>query len=183
VSYSFPFASPDDWGYQIQQVDVFIEKARAQYANPDSEMVTANSLRNIEFELIKGGYEIPAVDSAMDRLEDAFAKREIDRQRNLRGQTAVMDRLERITEIVRGRLVRPKRKKFSNVGWLLRGYSRSQVDQLCALIANHLESGEKLQLNVVRRSIFKAKRGGYVEAQVDAFLDRVAEILQIEKNS
>ena len=183
MSYSFPFASPDDWGYQTQQVDAFIEKARAQYANPNSEMVTSNSLRNTEFELVKGGYEIPAVDSAMDRLEDAFAKREIDRQRNLRGQTAVMDRLERITEIVRGRLVRPKRKKFSNVGWLLRGYSRSQVDQLCALIANHLESGEKLQLNVVRRSIFKAKRGGYVEAQVDAFLDRVAEILQIEKNT
>jgi DivIVA domain-containing protein len=50
-------------------------------------------------------------------------------------------------------------------------------------IQKHLDAGEKLQLNVVRRSIFKAKRGGYVEAQVDAFLDRVAEILQIEKNS
>ncbi len=119
----------------------------------------------------------------MDRLEDTFAKREIERQRDLRGQSAVLDRLERITEIVRGRLIRPKRKKFSSVGWLLRGYSRSQVDQLCVQIQKHLDAGDKLQLNVVRRSIFKAKRGGYVEAQVDAFLDRVAEILQIEKNS
>jgi DivIVA domain-containing protein len=39
-----------------------------------------------------------------------------------------------------------------------------------------------LQLNVVRRAIFKANRGGYVESQVDAFIDRVVEILQIEKN-
>jgi DivIVA domain-containing protein len=183
VSYSFPFASPDDWGYQTQQVDAFIEKARVQYSNPNSELVTSNSLRNTEFDLIKGGFEIAAVDTAMDRLEDTFAKREIERQMNLKGQSAVLDRLDRIIEIVQGRLVRPKRRKFSNVGWLLRGYSRSQVDQLCAQIQTHLDSGEKLQLNVVRRAIFKAKRGGYVEAQVDAFLDRVAEILQIEKNS
>ncbi len=183
MSYSFPSVSPSDWGYQSQQVDVFVEKARAQYADPNSELVTSDSLRNTQFEIVKGGYEIAAVDTAMDRLEDAFAKREIDRQRNLGGQSAVLDRLDRITEIVRARLIRPRRKKFSSVGWLLRGYSRRQVDQLCAKISNHLESGEKLQLNVVRRSIFKAKRGGYVEAQVDAFLDRVAEILQIEKNT
>ncbi len=164
-------------------MDAFIEKARVQYSNPNSELVTSNSLRNTEFDLIKGGFEIAAVDTAMDRLEDTFAKREIERQMNLKGQSAVLDRLDRIIEIVQGRLVRPKRRKFSNVGWLLRGYSRSQVDQLCAQIQTHLDSGEKLQLNVVRRAIFKAKRGGYVEAQVDAFLDRVAEILQIEKNS
>ena len=183
MSYSFPFASPDDWGYQTQQVDAFIEQARAQYANPYAELVTANLLRNTEFDLVKGGLDISAVDTAMDRLEDTFAKREIERQRTLRGQSAVLNRLDRITEIVRGRLIRPKRKKFSSVGWLLRGYSRSQVDQLCMQIQKHLHAGDKLQLNVVRRSIFKAKRGGYVEAQVDAFLDRVAEILQIEKNS
>lgn len=164
-------------------MDAFIEKARVQYSNPNSELVTSNSLRNTEFDLIKGGFEIAAVDTAMDRLEDTFAKREIERQMNLKGQSAVLDRLDRIIEIVQGRLVRPKRRKFSNVGWLLRGYSRSQVDQLCAQIQTHLDSGQKLQLNVVRRAIFKAKRGGYVEAQVDAFLDRVAEILQIEKNS
>lgn len=183
MTYSFPAANPDVWGYQTQQVDAFVEKARQQYAQPDSELVTSNSIRNTQYDLVRGGYDISAVDTAMDRLEDAFAKREIQRQSEHRGHTAVLDRLARITEIVQGRLVRPKRKKFSNVGWLLRGYSKRQVDQLCMQIANHLESGEKLQLNVVRRSIFKAKRGGYVEAQVDAFLDRVAEILQIEKNS
>lgn len=183
MSYSFPSVHQSDWGYEPQQVDAFIEKARVQYAEPNSEIVTSDSLRNTEFDMVQGGYEISAVDTAMDRLEDAFAKREIERQRNLGGQTAVLDRLERITEIVNGRLIRPKRKKFASVGWLLRGYSRKQVDRLCEKISNHLVSGEKLQLNSVRRSIFKAKRGGYVEAQVDAFLDRVAEILQIEKNS
>jgi DivIVA domain-containing protein len=68
------------------------------------------------------------------------------------------------------------------VGYLLRGYDRKQVDQLCNQVSVHLASGTPLQLNVVRRAIFKAKRGGYVESQVDAFIDRVVEILQIEKN-
>jgi DivIVA domain-containing protein len=144
--------------------------------------LTANQLRNTEFDLVHGGYDLLAVDTAMDRLEDAFAAREIQRQKLFRGDFAVNDRLERITEIVRGRLDRPKRKKFSNVGFLLRGYDRKQVDLLCAQVADHLNSGNQLHLNVVRRAIFTAKRGGYVESQVDAFIDRVVEILQIEKN-
>jgi DivIVA domain-containing protein len=183
VSYSFPVSASDKPGYDKSQVDLFISKARTQYSNPELELVTSNTLRNTEFDLVHGGYEIQAVDTAMDRLEDAFAAREIQRQKLNRGDNAVQDRLARIKEIVSGRLIRPKRKKFSNVGYLLRGYDRKQVDQLCNQVAAHLSAGTPIQLNVVRRAIFKAKRGGYVESQVDAFIDRVVEILQIEKNT
>ena len=164
------------------QVDAFVALARRQYTDAAQEILTANQLRNTEFDLVHGGYDLVAVDAAMDRLEDSFAAREIQRQKLFRGDFAVKDRLERIKEIVLGRLDLPKRKKFSSVGWLLRGYDRKQVDQLCVQIEQHLKSGSQLHLNVVRRSIFKAKRGGYVESQVDAFIDRVIEILQIEKN-
>lgn len=182
MSFSFPLAQPDKPGYEKSQVDSFVAMARAQYADASQDILTANQLRNTEFDLVHGGYDLVAVDTAMDRLEDAFAAREIQRQKLFRGDFAVNDRLERITEIVRGRLERPKRKKFSNVGFLLRGYDRKQVDLLCAQVADHLNSGNQLHLNVVRRAIFTAKRGGYVESQVDAFIDRVVEILQIEKN-
>lgn len=182
MSYSFPLALPDKPGYDKAQVDAFIAMARSQYADASVEIVTSNQIRNTEFDLVGGGYDIGAVDTAMDRLEDAFASREIQRQKSTRGELAVEDRLARISEIVNGRLVRPKGKKFSNVGLLLRGYNRKQVDDLCNQVAKHLASGTPLQLNVARRAIFKATRGGYVESQVDAFIDRVVEILQIEKN-
>lgn len=182
MSYSFPTSAPDKLGYEKAQVDQFVAKARQQYADSNLEVATSNLLRNTEFDLVPGGYEIVAVDTAMDRLEDTFATREIQRQKQVGGQSAIEDRLERITEIVYGRLLRPKRKKFSNVGLLLRGYNRKQVDSLCEQVSAHLYSGAPLQLNVVRRAIFKADRGGYVESQVDAFIDRVIEILQIEKN-
>ena len=182
MSFSFPLAQPDKPGYDQAQVDAFVSLARRQYADAAQEILTANQLRNTEFDLVHGGYDLFAVDAAMDRLEDAFAAREIQRQKLFRGDFAVKDRLARITEIVVGRLERPKRKKFSSVGWLLRGYDRKQVDLFCSQIEQHLKSGSQIQLNVVRRAIFQSKRGGYVESQVDAFIDRVVEILQIEKN-
>jgi DivIVA domain-containing protein len=182
VSYTFSSAGPKQLGYQKEQVDTFIELARAQYADTALELITSNQIRNTEFELIPSGYEITAVDTAMDRLEDAFAAREISRQKTLKGDFAVEDRLIRIREIVQGRVSRPKKRKFSSTGFLLRGYSRSQVDNLCKSIEAHLNEGQPIQLNTVRRAIFTAKRGGYLESQVDAFLDRVVEILQIEKN-
>lgn len=183
MSHSFPIVDSKTLGYDILQVNSFIEVARNQYADSTVQIVSSNSLRNTEFDLVKGGYEILSVDIAMDRLEDAFAKREIERQRKIGGEPAVLDLLDRVRDIVNGRLVRPKNKKFTRVGWLLRGYDRSEVDKLCSSISAHLNSGEKLHLNSVRKSIFKSKRNGYLEAQVDAFLDRAVEILQIEKNS
>lgn len=182
MSYSFPSADAKALGYVKPQVDEFVELARLQFADSNLELVTSNLIRNTEFDLTAGGYLVSAVDTAMDRLEDAFAAREVQRQKLFRGEFAVTDRLDRVTEIVRGRLLRSKGKKFSRVNYLYRGYDKKQVDKLCQLIENHLSQKEPLQINTIRRSIFKAKRGGYVESQVDAFIDRVVEILQIENN-
>lgn len=181
MSFQFPAVADNQLGYSAAQVDAFVAKARIQFDDPTQELVTANIIRNTEFDLVKNGYLISAVDAAMDRLEDTFAGREIQRQKLFRGDFAVVDRKARIAEIINGRLVRGSRKRFDSTGWLLRGYSRKQVDQLCELIAAHLENKTPLNLNTVRRSIFKAKRAGYQESQVDAFIDRVVELLQLEK--
>jgi len=180
VSFSFKLANKKALGYDIAQVDDFISRARAQFTEPNVSLVGADEVRSVEFDLVKGGYLIEPVDAAIERLEETFATREILKQKNEKGQYALDDRLMRVSEIVRGRLVRPKGKKFSSTGWLLRGYSRKQVDELCDRIARHLDSGQVLSAAEVRRCIFQAKRGGYVESQVDAFIDRVIEVLQIE---
>jgi len=129
---------------------------------------------------VKGGYQIELGDSAIERLEETFAAREIQKQKLEKGAYALDDRLARVSEIIRGRLERPKGKRFSSTGWILRGYNRKQVDALCERISRHLESGQELSPAEVRRSFFQAKRGGYAESQVDAFIDRVIEVLQIE---
>ena len=169
-------------GYEPTQVDEFIAKARAQFANFEVEILPSDHLRRVEFDLVHGGYEIAAVDQAIARLEDAFAQREIQRQIAKAGQYAVDDRHARIKELLIARTERPAGKKFARVSWIMRGYDRKQVDNLAAHIERHLLSEAPLSVNEVRESIFKATRGGYVEGQVDAFLDRVIELLQIEVN-
>jgi DivIVA domain-containing protein len=182
MSFTFPKAGPKKPGYSPAQVEDFLGRARAQFNNPVDSGVTAHDVRNTEFDLVHGGFVPEIVDGAMDKLEDSFAAREILRQKNEKGSYAIDDRLARVVELIRGRLTRPKGKRFSNTGLLLRGYSRKQVDDLCEHVLRHLDSQAPIKIEDVRRIVFNAKRGGYVEAQVDAFLDRVIEALQIEQN-
>lgn len=183
MSFEFPRAAGNRRGYAPAQVDALIERARLQHQNPDQAVISASELRNVEFDFEPGGYLIAAVDSAIDRLEDSFAAKEIARLRANASEQAVADRLQRVTDIILGRLSRKHGRKFAKTGILLRGYSRRQVDRLCADITNHFEKKAALDLNSVRRATFKSSRNGYREAQVDAFIDRVIEALQIEKNS
>lgn len=182
MSFTFPRVDAKKPGYSPEQVDQFLTRARAQFNNPVDGGVTAHDVRNTEFDLVHGGYSPEVIDGAMDKLEDSFASREIQRQRVERGSYALDDRLARVVELIRGRIERPKGQRFSNTGLLLRGYSRKQVDALCEHIVRHLDSEAPLAIDEVRRVVFNAKRGGYVEAQVDAFIDRVIEALQIEQN-
>ena len=182
MSFTFPKSGSKQPGYSQSQVEEFLSRARAQFNTPVESGLTAHDVRNTEFDLVHGGFIPDVVDSAMDKLEDSFAAREILRQKNEKGSYALDDRLARVVELIRGRLIRPKGKRFSTTGFLLRGYSRKQVDALCEHILRHFDSQAPLTIDEVRRVVFNAKRGGYVEAQVDAFIDRVIEALQIEQN-
>lgn len=182
MSFTFPRVNKNKPGYSAEQVDAFLGRARAQFSNPVDGGLSAHDVRNTEFDIVHGGYVPQIIDAAMDKLEDSFAAREMERQKNEKGSYALDDRLARVLELVRGRVERPRKRRFSGTGLLLRGYSRKQVDALCEHIARHLDSGASIVIDDVRRVVFNAKRGGYVEAQVDGFIDRVIEALQIEQN-
>lgn len=183
MNYELPKVKGRQFGYEPQQVDAFISMARQQYENPAGHLLTAERIRETEFDLVRGGYQVSAVDSALDRIEDALADREISRKIQSRGAESVADHLLRIREIVQTRAERPKRKRFDRAIWPSRGYSRKQVDRLCNLVLEHIINEEKLTMHEVRRVVFTAQRGGYAENQVDAFIDRVVQILHIERNS
>lgn len=182
MSFTFPTSDSKKRGYLPEQVDAFIGRAREQFTNPDLDVVTANEVRNTEFDVVPGGYRIELVDGAMDKLEDSFASRELKRQQAANGNYALDDRRSKLASLIRGRTERPKGQRFTNTGYLLRGYSRKQVDALCEHIERHLVSGAELQLTEVRRVVFDARRRGYSESQVDAFIDRVIELIQIDQN-
>ncbi len=180
---SFTFPKTKKLGYDPAEVDSFIALAREQFAHRDDQVVSASDLRRVEFTLVRGGYSVSAVDGAIDRLEDAFAESEQKKRIATLGFDAGRERLASLKSLINGRLDRPKRQHFSSSGLILRGYDRKQVDRFLASVAAHIETGRELDLNSARRAVFKVKRGGYAENQVDAFIERVVELLHLERFS
>jgi DivIVA domain-containing protein len=180
VSYSFD-EQEKGLGYSPVEVDDFISKARRQFEDPTQFLVSSGLARHATFTLVKGGYSIVAVDSAIDRLEDTFAQKELAKQRAEQGDFALDDRLARFVDSLQGRIERSSGKRFKRATWPLRGYAPKQVDAFCQTLERYLVSGATLTAADVRGQLFKAKRGGYAENQVDAFLDRTIEVIQLRK--
>ncbi len=177
----FKKVSKAKYGYSPAQVDAFIEVARRQFENPKLAVMTSAMVRENQFELVKGGYQITQVDAGIDQLEDALAKRELHRARVQLGEHMMNERLERYVASLRGRLSLKRRQRFSHRTLLLRGYSRREVDIFCEAVAAHLAGDKTMSVGDVRNTVFSAKRGGYAENEVDAFIDRFVEVLQLEK--
>ncbi len=194
---SSPFARVGrrEFGYAVRQVDHFLAKARGYYnaddpendgdrssdsRSSDSEAVTSNEVRAMSFRPVRGGYEPRAVDAAMDRLEDVFAQRERDRTIAAEGQDAWLRQIGRTAAVLRGRLHRPAGARFRRpVKKNSPSYNIEDVDRLCDELLQYLEQDLPLSVDVVRRAVFRGARGahGYEENQVDAFLDRVVELM------
>ena len=75
---TFPRARKGRLGYDLDEVEDFLEDARRAYTteSPDVSIVTADTIRTTAFAMRKGGYSTTHVDAALERLEDAFAARE-----------------------------------------------------------------------------------------------------------
>ncbi len=183
MTYQFELAPEKKLGYDINQVNAFITLARQQFQDESARVLTSTEVRRAEFDLVRGGYQIRAVDKAIERLEDAFVAREIQRERQLNGSENLNRRASEIKATIEGRLVRRPNHRFSRVGWPLRGYKRAEVDALCDQLRSHFEGKEPFDVMQARNAIFKPARGGYVEGQVDAFIDRAVELLQLQKSS
>lgn len=179
MSFPFPHAKPRKLGYSASEVDEFIAEARNAYNN--NEDGVRLGIREREFELVKGGYSVTAVDVALDRLEDSFAARALSKVLAERGHETLNAQANDIRVVLVGRLERPKGKRFRTTGPILRGYSRKEVDSFLVRVTSHIDTRSALSIEDVRKVIFTPKRGGYAENQVDAFIDRVIELLQVEK--
>jgi DivIVA domain-containing protein len=176
MSEKFPRAKK--LGYSVDQVDSFLASAREQYLNPVANQVTSQNVRATKFSLAKHGYSISAVDAAMEKLEDVFAKRELERKLQQVGFNDFLAEINELKALLEARINRAKGKRFAKRGWPFGGYNRKQVDALCSRIATYLKAESELTVRDVRMEVFKSKRGGYAEHQVDAFMDKVVELLQ-----
>lgn len=173
----FPLERGRTPGYDTEQVDSFLARARAAFETADDSDLTSAEVRETAFRLVRHGYQTAAVDAAMGRIEDAFAGREREAALSRAGARAWVGASRKLAQEVLDRLSRPEGERFRTVGLLHFGYRVSDVDAVADRIARYLESGEPLSVEQVRTVAFRMQRGGYDELQVDAVLDAVVEVM------
>lgn len=179
---SFERVARTDYGYNAKQVDQFLQRARVSLETPAAAVhpIRSADVRSVSFDPVKGGYSATAVDAALDRLEDAFARRERDELIAEQGEEAWLRQIGQLSGTLRGRLHRPDGERFRRpVKKKARSYNTRDVDRLCKDLIGYLEEDKPLSVDNVRRAVFRPAVGkdGYEETQVDAFLDRVVELM------
>jgi DivIVA domain-containing protein len=179
---SFERVQRSEYGYNAKQVDQFLQRARVSLETPNAAVHAIGSadVRSVSFDPVKGGYSASVVDAALDRLEDAFARRERDELIAASGEEAWLRDIGQLSGILRGRLHRPDGERFRRPSKKkIRSYNTVDVDNLCRDLIGYLEEDKPLSVDNVRRAVFRPAVGqdGYEENQVDAFLDRVVELM------
>jgi DivIVA domain-containing protein len=176
---SFARARGREKGYDVSAVDAFLDRARASFegdADAD-DAVTAASVRDVSFALVRGGYAVSAVDAALGRVEDAFAGQERAAAIARLGARAWVEQQRADAQEILDRLTRPRRRRFERVSAMRYGYRIEEVDLVADKIAGYLSDGTGVTVEQVRSVAFRMQRGGYRETQVDALLDAVVEIM------
>ncbi len=180
VHTSFPLATGSQLGYAQEPVDAFLARARGAYEGAASEgtPLTAEEIRQTAFPVKRAGYSTRYVDAALDRLEEVFFERERRAKVRAAGEDAWWDETRALLSEVRGRIQRPRGRRFRRRGIFATGYRRSQVDAFLDRVSEMFERRElEMPPAEVRDVVFHSQWRGYDEDQVDALLDGVVEII------
>jgi DivIVA domain-containing protein len=180
VSTNFPHAGKSRRGYNVEQVEEFLEDARRAYALDSSvtPLLSAKQIRTTSFAMQKGGYSTVHVDAALERLEDAFATRERERAVAQGGDQAWFTDARATAQQILDRLARPEGQRFDRVNFLSDGYRRKDVDAFSVRLIEYFQNGKPLSVDEVRSIAFRSQKSGYREAQVDLLLDQVVAVVQ-----
>jgi DivIVA domain-containing protein len=179
MSTTFPRVKKSKAGYSVDEVEDFLEEARRAYSADRAapSVVSAESIRTTAFDMEKGGYSVAAVDAALERLEDAFAAREKDRAVAEVGDQAWFGRARSTAQEALDRLDRPDGHKFKRANTFTQGYNPRDVDDFGEKLIAYFQDGKAMSVDEVRTVAFRVRRGGYNEAQVDAFLDAIVTVM------
>ncbi|WP_022881084.1 DivIVA domain-containing protein [Gryllotalpicola ginsengisoli] len=172
----FPTTGARRRGYDPEQVDRFLERARAVFDGREDGL-TAADIRRTAFDLVRDGYDAATVDAALERLEDVFAGRERRAARRELGEKEWFGRARELAQVIVNRLNRPDRQKFTRAGFFTLGYNMAEVDRFSARLIRYFSEGKPITVEEVRTVAFRPQLGGYSEAQVDLLLDSVTDVM------
>lgn len=180
------------WGYDIEQVDAFLERAHRLYEGEGAQL-NQRDIQEISFDCAKGGYEIAQVDAALQRLERAVVDKQTTWEISRKGRVAWKADTEELYRLITEHVDRAEGERFSPGVRKRPSYDRKQVDRLVAQIADKAASVlgvdgigiedvsdlSDLDSTAVANAVFTQRKGpkGYDERQVDYFLNACVRLL------
>lgn len=166
-------------GYAPAEVDAFVEAVTRRLdaaAAGNGAAVGPDEIRHVGFALVRGGYDIEAVDIYLDDLEERAYRRVGSGTR-----APINDPAELVGPV----LDNPPGQRFARGRGLLgRGYDVDAVDDFCDRVARALTGGRTsaaIEVEEVRSVAFHVRFRGYDEDAVDDFLDAVVDHLLTER--
>lgn len=158
--------------------------ARAEVSlQGDYAPMAAADIRRAGFELVRHGYAVAPVDARLDDLEERVLL--VEAATSGRRARSDPDTDGTDVQFLRDQLNEPYMRRFPRSGILRRGYDLDDVDGLVDRVLARFNgvnnSDEVLTVEDVRTAGFKPRRGGYAEEAVDEMLDRVVELLLVQR--
>ena len=171
---NFPVASARLQGYDPKQVDALMSRVQSQHENPDREILSSAVVAVAKFDLIKGGYQIPAVDEAIAKAADTFEIRELERDLKRHGKAKAATDFAALLRQLKQVLETEPKARFTSTS---QGYSPRLVNALIKRIdikRGTLVAPSTFELRTI--SLGRASNG-YDRGQVDEFLGAVGAAL------
>lgn len=182
-------------GYDVHQVDAFLEQAHALY-EADGIQLHRSDIQDASFDIVKGGYAIPQVDAALERLEQAVTDKQTQYDIAQLGRVAWKAQTEAQFQELDRHAQRAEGRRFAPAQPKTPSYDRKQVDRLIDRVLAKAEaelerisagsSGRQgpeadptLTSQYVEDVSFTQRKGkhGYDERQVDYYLNACVNLL------
>lgn len=184
-------AGKHKWGYNISQVDEFLDNAHALY-EADKPMLTQEDIQLASFDLEKNGYVISQVDAALIRLERAVVDRHTQYELSLDGDGQWTADAVALARTLQERAEAEPKERFARGLRRQPSYDMRQVDQIVLQAWTEIShllgirtsaepagGSQEITASRVSNVIFTQRKGrhGYGEASVDAYLNRCVQVL------
>ena len=175
---NFPVASAKLQGYDPKQVDALFSRFTSQIESPEREIVSSAVVAVAKFDLVLGGYKIPAVDEAIAKVADTLEVRELERQLKAFGRTKVAGDLAALLRLLKQVLEAEPKSRFEKSA---KGYSPRMVNALIKRIEIKRSTLSAPSTFELRTSSLGRSSNGFDREQVDEFLSAVVTALHSQQ--
>lgn len=179
-------------GYNVAQVDAFLERAHTWYENGDASL-TQEDIQEVSFNLATDGYDIDQVDAALARLENVIVDKKSETELATLGRVACKAQAyDQYRDLLKHAL-REEGERFASGISRKPSYDRQQVDDLINQVMDKLavmlsmnpqwnsddETLANIDADFVSNVLFTQRSGkrGYHERQVDYYLHACVRLL------